>query len=251
MRQKIEVRKLNVFYGGFQALHDVSLHVKANEITAFIGPSGCGKTTLLKTLNRMNDLVDGTRVEGQVLLDGEDIYRPGYKLIQLRKRVGMVFQRPNPFPLSIHDNITYGPRVHGIGGRGTLEGIVERSLQAVNLWDELKDDLRRSALTLTGEQQQRLCIARLAAVEPEVLLMDEPCSALDPISTMRIEELMLELKKDYTIVIVTHNMQQAARISDESGFFYLGRLIEINKTTTIFTKPANKMTEDYITGRFG
>jgi phosphate transport system ATP-binding protein len=251
MHQKIEVRKLNVFYGDFQALHDVSLHVKANEITAFIGPSGCGKTTLLKTLNRMNDLVDGTRVEGQVLLDGEDIYRPGYKLIQLRKRVGMVFQRPNPFPLSIHDNITYGPRVHGIGGRGILEGIVERSLQAVNLWDELKDDLRRNALTLTGEQQQRLCIARLAAVEPEVLLMDEPCSALDPISTMRIEELMLELKKDYTIVIVTHNMQQAARISDESGFFYLGRLIEINKTTTIFTKPANKMTEDYITGRFG
>jgi phosphate transport system ATP-binding protein len=248
---KIEVRKLNVFYGNFQALHDVSLHVKANQITAFIGPSGCGKTTLLKTLDRMNDLVDGTRVEGQVLLDGEDIYRPGYKLIQLRKRVGMVFQRPNPFPLSIHDNITYGPRVHGIVGRGALEGIVERSLQAVNLWNEVKDDLKRNALTLTGEQQQRLCIARLAAVEPEVLLMDEPCSALDPISTMRIEELMLELKKNYTIVIVTHNMQQAARISDESGFFYLGRLIEINKTTIIFTKPANKMTEDYITGRFG
>ena len=251
MHPKIEVRKLNVFYGDFQALHDVSLHVKANEITAFIGPSGCGKTTLLKTLDRMNDLVDGTRVEGQVLLDGEDIYRPGYKLIQLRKRVGMVFQRPNPFPLSIHDNITYGPRVHGVRDRGTLEGIVERSLQAVHLWEELKDDLKRNALTLTGEQQQRLCIARLAAVEPEVLLMDEPCSALDPISTMRIEELMLELKKNYTIVIVTHNMQQAARISDESGFFYLGRLIEFNKTNTIFTKPANKMTEEYITGRFG
>jgi phosphate transport system ATP-binding protein len=248
---KIEVRKLNVFYGDFQALHDVELKIKPNKITAFIGPSGCGKTTLLKTLDRMNDLVDGSRVEGQVLLDGEDVYRPGYKLIQLRKRVGMVFQRPNPFPLSIHDNITYGPRVHGIVGRGTLEGIVERSLQAVNLWKEVKDDLKRNALTLTGEQQQRLCIARLAAVEPEVLLMDEPCSALDPISTMRIEELMLELKENYTIVIVTHNMQQAARISDESGFFYLGRLIEFNKTTTIFTKPANKMTEDYITGRFG
>lgn len=251
MEPKIEVRKLNVFYGDFQALHDVELKIKPNKITAFIGPSGCGKTTLLKTLDRMNDLVDGSRVEGQVLLDGEDVYRPGYKLIQLRKRVGMVFQRPNPFPLSIHDNITYGPRVHGIVGRGTLEGIVERSLQAVNLWKEVKDDLKRNALTLTGEQQQRLCIARLAAVEPEVLLMDEPCSALDPISTMRIEELMLELKENYTIVIVTHNMQQAARISDESGFFYLGRLIEFNKTTTIFTKPANKMTEDYITGRFG
>jgi phosphate transport system ATP-binding protein len=248
---KIEVRKLNVFYGDFQALHDVELKIKPNKITAFIGPSGCGKTTLLKTFDRMNDLVDGSRVEGQVLLDGEDVYRPGYKLIQLRKRVGMVFQRPNPFPLSIHDNITYGPRVHGIVGRGTLEGIVERSLQAVNLWKEVKDDLKRNTLTLTGEQQQRLCIARLAAVEPVVLLRDEPCSALDPISTMRIEELMLELKKNYTIVIVTHNMQQAARISDESGFFYLGRLIEFNKTTTIFTKPANKMTEDYITGRFG
>ena len=251
MPPKIEVKKLNVFYGDFQALHDVGLHVKANRITAFIGPSGCGKTTLLKTLDRMNDLVDGTRVEGQVLLDGEDIYRPGYRLIQLRKRVGMVFQRPNPFPLSIHDNITYGPRVHGEGHRGRLEETVERSLTAVNLWDELKDDLKRNALSLTGEQQQRLCIARLAAVEPEVLLMDEPCSALDPISTMKIEELMLELKKNYTIVIVTHNMQQAARISDESGFFYLGRLIEINKTTNIFTKPVNKMTEDYITGRFG
>jgi phosphate transport system ATP-binding protein len=248
---KIEVKNLNVFYGDFQALHEVGLRIKSHQITAFIGPSGCGKTTLLKTLDRMNDLVDGTRVEGQVLLDGEDIYRPDYKLIKLRKRVGMVFQRPNPFPLSIHDNITYGPRVHGVRDKGTLEGVVERSLQAVHLWDELKDDLKRNALTLTGEQQQRLCIARLAAVEPEVLLMDEPCSALDPISTMRVEELMLELKKNYTIVIVTHNMQQAARISDESGFFYLGRLIEFNRTNTIFTKPGNKMTEEYITGRFG
>jgi len=251
MHAKIEVENLNVFYGDFQALHDVGLRIKAHQITAFIGPSGCGKTTLLKTLDRMNDLVAGTRVEGRVLLDGEDIYRPGHSLIRLRKRVGMVFQRPNPFPLSIHDNVTYGPRVHGVKDRATLEEVVEKSLQAVDLWDELKDDLKRNALTLTGEQQQRLCIARLAAVEPEVLLMDEPCSALDPISTMRIEELMLELKKNYTIVIVTHNMQQAARISDESGFFYLGRLIEFNKTNTIFTKPANKMTEEYITGRFG
>lgn len=251
MHAKIEVENLNVFYGDFQALHDVGLRIKAHQITAFIGPSGCGKTTLLKTLDRMNDLVAGTRVEGRVLLDGEDIYRPGHSLIKLRKKVGMVFQRPNPFPLSIHDNVTYGPRVHGVKDRATLEEVVEKSLQAVDLWDELKDDLKRSALALTGEQQQRLCIARLAAVEPEVLLMDEPCSALDPISTMRIEELMLELKKNYTIVIVTHNMQQAARISDESGFFYLGRLIEFNKTNTIFTKPANKMTEEYITGRFG
>ena len=251
MHAKIEVENLNVFYGDFQALHDVGLRIKAHQITAFIGPSGCGKTTLLKTLDRMNDLVAGTRVEGRVLLDGEDIYRPGHSLIKLRKKVGMVFQRPNPFPLSIHDNVTYGPRVHGVKDRATLEEVVEKSLQAVDLWDELKDDLKRNALTLTGEQQQRLCIARLAAVEPEVLLMDEPCSALDPISTMRIEELMLELKKNYTIIIVTHNMQQAARISDESGFFYLGRLIEFNKTNTIFTKPANKMTEEYITGRFG
>ena len=251
MHAKIEVENLNVFYGDFQALHDVGLRIKAHQITAFIGPSGCGKTTLLKTLDRMNDLVTGTRVEGRVLLDGEDIYQPGHSLIRLRKKVGMVFQRPNPFPLSIHDNVTYGPRVHGVKDRATLEEVVEKSLQAVDLWDELKDDLKRSALALTGEQQQRLCIARLAAVEPEVLLMDEPCSALDPISTMRIEELMLELKQNYTIVIVTHNMQQAARISDESGFFYLGRLIEFNKTNTIFTKPANKMTEEYITGRFG
>jgi len=251
MHAKIEVENLNVFYGDFQALHDVGLRIKAHQITAFIGPSGCGKTTLLKTLDRMNDLVAGTRVEGRVLLDGEDIYRPGHSLIKLRKKVGMVFQRPNPFPLSIHDNVTYGPRVHGVKDRATLEEVVEKSLQAVDLWDELKDDLKRNALALTGEQQQRLCIARLAAVEPEVLLMDEPCSALDPISTMRIEELMLELKQNYTIVIVTHNMQQAARISDESGFFYLGRLIEFNKTNTIFTKPANKMTEEYITGRFG
>jgi phosphate transport system ATP-binding protein len=248
---KIDVRSLNLFYGAFHALKDVGLSIPPNRITAFIGPSGCGKTTLLKTLDRMIDLVDNARVEGQVLLDGEDIYRPEQSLVLLRKRVGMVFQRPNPFPLSIHDNVTYGPRVHGETNRGVLEAAVEKSLRAVNLWEPLKDRLRTSALALPTEQQQRLCIARLVAVEPEVLLMDEPCSALDPISTMRVEELMLELKERYTIVIVTHNMQQAARISDECGFFYLGRLVEFNRTTTLFTKPSEKQTEDYITGRFG
>ena len=248
---KIEVRRLNLWYGAFQALQDVSLTIAPNRITAFIGPSGCGKTTLLKTLDRMIDLVDSARVEAEVLLDDEDIYRPGQSLVLLRKRVGMVFQRPNPFPLSIRDNVTYGPRVHGEGRRDVLEAAVEKSLRAVNLWEPLKDRLRQSALSLPTEQQQRLCIARLVAVEPEVLLMDEPCSALDPISTMRVEELMLELKANYTIVIVTHNMQQAARISDECGFFYLGRLVEFNRTTTLFTKPSEKQTEDYITGRFG
>jgi phosphate transport system ATP-binding protein len=248
---KIEVRGLNLWYGPFQALHEVSLSIAPNRITAFIGPSGCGKTTLLKTLDRMLDLVEHARVEGRVLLDGEDIYRPEQSLVLLRKRVGMVFQRPNPFPLSIHDNVTYGPRVHGETSRAVLEAAVEKSLRAVNLWEPLKDRLRTSALALPTEQQQRLCIARLVAVEPEVLLMDEPCSALDPISTMRVEELMLELKEKYTIVIVTHNMQQAARISDECGFFYLGRLVEFNRTTTLFTKPSEKQTEDYITGRFG
>ncbi len=251
MRPKVEVRKLNFFYGDFQALIGVDLRILPNNITAFIGPSGCGKTTFLKTLDRMNDLVDGTRVEGEVLLDGEDIYRPGQNLVLLRKKVGMVFQRPNPFPLSIFDNVVYGLRVHGVAKRDVLEGTVERSLRAVHLWEELKDKLKTSALALTSEQQQRLCIARLVAVEPEVLLMDEPCSALDPIATMRIEELMLELKKKYTIAIVTHNMQQAARISDECGFFYLGRLMEFNTTTTLFTNPGDKKTEDYITGRFG
>ena len=248
---KMEVRDLNLWYGAFQALHQVTLAIAPNRITAFIGPSGCGKTTLLKTLDRMIDLVENARVEGQVLLDGEDVYRPGQSLVLLRKRVGMVFQRPNPFPLSIHDNVTYGPRVHGESRRDVLEAAVEKSLRAVNLWDLLKDRLRQPALRLPTEQQQRLCIARLVAVEPEVLLMDEPCSALDPISTMRVEELMLELKEKYTIVIVTHNMQQAARISEECGFFYLGRLVEFNRTTTLFTKPSEKQTEDYITGRFG
>ena len=248
---KIEVRALNLFYGAFHALQDVSLTVPAHRITAFIGPSGCGKTTLLKVLDRMIDLVESARVQGQVLLDGEDIYRAEQSLVLLRKRVGMVFQRPNPFPLSIHDNVAYGPRVHGETRRAVLEAAVEKSLRAVNLWEPLKDRLRSPALALPTEQQQRLCIARLVAVEPEVLLMDEPCSALDPISTMRVEELMLELKENYTIVIVTHNMQQAARISDECGFFYLGRLVEFNRTTTLFTKPSEKQTEDYITGRFG
>jgi len=248
---KIEVRGLNLYYGTFQALQDVSLTIAPNRITAFIGPSGCGKTTLLKTLDRMIDLVDGARVEGQVLLDGEDIYRQGQSLVLLRKRVGMVFQRPNPFPLSIRDNVTYGPRVHGQGRRDVLEAAVEHSLRAVGLWETLKDRLREPALSLSSEQQQRLCIARLVAVEPEVLLMDEPCSALDPIATMRVEELMLELRERYTIVIVTHNMQQAARISEECGFFYLGRLVEFNRTGELFTNPAEKQTEDYVTGRFG
>lgn len=248
---KIEVRDLNVFYGDFQALKDISLGVKANRITAFIGPSGCGKTTLLKTMDRMLDLVDGARVEGEVLLEGENIYRPRQDLISLRKRVGMVFQRPNPFPLSIFDNIAYGPRVHGITRKAVLEEKVERSLRSVHLWETLKNRLKESALGLSTEQQQRLCIARLAAVEPEVLLMDEPCSALDPVAVMHIEELMMELKSNYTIIIVTHNMQQAARISDESGFFYLGELVEFNDTDIIFTNPAKKRTEDYITGRFG
>jgi phosphate transport system ATP-binding protein len=248
---KIQTRALNLHYGAFHALKDVSLQIAANRITAFIGPSGCGKTTLLKTFDRMIDLVEGARVEGEVLLDGEEIYRPGQSLVELRRRVGMVFQRPNPFPLSIHDNVTYGPRVHGERRRAVLEELVERSLRSVNLWETLKDRLRRPALSLASEQQQRLCIARLVAVEPEVLLMDEPCSALDPVATMRVEELMLELKENYTIVIVTHNMQQAARISDESGFFYLGELVEFNRTATLFTNPADKRTEDYITGRFG
>jgi phosphate transport system ATP-binding protein len=248
---KIEARHLDLWYGAFQALLDVSLTILPNRITAFIGPSGCGKTTLLKTFDRMIDLVENARVGGEVLLDGEDIYRPEQSLVLLRKRVGMVFQRPNPFPLSVHDNVTYGPRVHGESRRDVLEAAVEKSLRAVNLWEPLKDRLRRPALELPTEQQQRLCIARLLAVEPEVLLMDEPCSALDPVSTMRVEELMLELKEKYTTVIVTHNMQQAARISDECGFFYLGRLVEFNRTTTLFTNPAEKQTEDYVTGRFG
>ena len=248
--EKIDIEKLNLWYGDFQALKSIELHLPANQITAFIGPSGCGKSTLLKTLNRMNDLVEGCRIEGKVLLDGEDIYGK-LDVNHLRKRVGMVFQKPNPFPMSIYDNIAYGPRTHGVRSRVKLDEIVERSLCSAAIWDEVKDRLKTSALGLSGGQQQRLCIARARAVEPEVLLMDEPTSALDPISTSRVEELALQLKKDYTIVMVTHNMQQAARISDKTAFFLLGEMVEFGATEKIFSMPKDKRTEDYITGRFG
>ena len=247
---KFDIKDLNLYYGDFHALHGINMQVKPNEITAFIGPSGCGKSTLLKTLNRMNDLVEGCRIEGDVLLDGEDIYGT-MDVNHLRKRVGMVFQKPNPFPMSIYDNIAYGPRTHGIKGKAQLDEIVERSLRDAAIWDEVKDRLKKSALGLSGGQQQRICVARALAVEPEVLLMDEPTSALDPISTSKIEDLALELKKDYTIVIVTHNMQQAARISDKTAFFYLGDLIEFSDTGTLFANPKDPRTEEYITGRFG
>ena len=247
---KFDIKDLNLYYGDFHALHGINMQVKPNEITAFIGPSGCGKSTLLKTLNRMNDLVEGCRIEGDVLLDGEDIYGT-MDVNHLRKRVGMVFQKPNPFPMSIYDNIAYGPRTHGIKGKAQLDEIVEKSLRGAAIWDEVKDRLKKSALGLSGGQQQRICVARALAVEPEVLLMDEPTSALDPISTSKIEDLALELKKDYTIVIVTHNMQQAARISDKTAFFYLGDLIEFSDTGTLFANPKDPRTEEYITGRFG
>jgi phosphate transport system ATP-binding protein len=247
----IEVRGLSFHYGKFQALKDISLDIGKNRITALIGPSGCGKTTFLRSLNRMTDLIDDVRVTGTVLIDGEDIYRPGIDLLLLRKKVGMVFQRPNPFPLSVFDNVVYGLRVHGLRDVKVLEEKLVRSLESVHLWDELKDRLDENALTLSGEQQQRLCIARLVAVEPEVLLMDEPCSALDLAATANIEDLMAELKKRYTIVIVTHNMQQAARVSDITGYFLLGELVEIGETQQIFTNPRDPRTEDYITGRFG
>ncbi|MGB8958102.1 MAG: phosphate ABC transporter ATP-binding protein PstB [Candidatus Aminicenantales bacterium] len=247
----IEVRDLDFFYGKFQALKGISLDIVKNRITALIGPSGCGKTTFLRSLNRMADLIDGVRVTGKVLLDGQDIYAPGIDLLDLRKKVGMVFQRPNPFPLSVFDNVVYGLRVHGLHDPRALEARLIRSLEAVHLWDELKDRLDENALRLSGEQQQRLCIARLVAVEPEILLMDEPCSALDLAATAHIEDLMAELKKRYTIVIVTHNMQQAARVSDVTGYFLLGELVEIGETRTIFTNPRDPRTEDYITGRFG
>lgn len=247
---KIAVEKLNLFYGQFQALKTVDLQIQAGEITAFIGPSGCGKSTLLKTLNRMNDLVEGCRIEGSALLDGEDIYG-SMDVNLLRRRVGMVFQKPNPFPMSIYDNIAFGPRTHGVRSKAMLDEIVERSLRGAAIWDEVKDRLKKSALGLSGGQQQRLCIARALAVEPEVLLMDEPTSALDPISTGKIEELALELKKRYTIVIVTHNMQQAVRISDKTAFFLLGELVEMGETEKLFSMPQDKRTEDYITGRFG
>ena len=247
---KFTIENLDLYYGDFKALKNINLNISPNEITAFIGPSGCGKSTLLKSLNRMNDLVEGCRINGKVLLDGQDIYG-NMDINLLRKRVGMVFQKPNPFPMSIYDNIAYGPRTHGIRSKVKLDDLVERSLRDAAIWDELKDRLKKSALGLSGGQQQRLCIARALAVEPEVLLMDEPTSALDPISTSKIEDLAVELKKNYTIVMVTHNMQQAARISDKTGFFLLGEVVEYGETEQIFSMPKNKKTEDYITGRFG
>ena len=247
---KFSISNMNLYYGEFHALKDVSLDIPANQITAFIGPSGCGKSTFLKSLNRMNDLVEGCKITGSILLDGEDIYGD-MDVNLLRKRVGMVFQKPNPFPMSVYDNVAYGPRTHGIRSRKKLDEIVEKSLRNAAIWDELKDRLDKSALGLSGGQQQRLCIARALAVEPEVLLMDEPTSALDPISTSKIEDLVLELKKDYTIVMVTHNMQQATRVSDETVFFLLGEIIESAPTEQLFSMPADKRTEDYITGRFG
>ena len=249
-KTKLFIEDLNLYYSDFHALHGINMDVKEKEITAFIGPSGCGKSTLLKCLNRMNDLVEGCRVQGKILLDGDNIYAND-DVNTLRRRVGMVFQKPNPFPMSVYDNIAFGPRTHGIHAKSELDEIVERSLRQAAIWDECKDRLNKSALGFSGGQQQRLCIARALAVQPEVLLMDEPTSALDPISTMKIEDLALELKENYTIVIVTHNMQQAARISDKTAFFLLGDLIEYNKTTEIFANPQNKKTEDYITGRFG
>ena len=247
---KFTVENLNLHYGDFQALKNVSLNIPANEITAFIGPSGCGKSTFLKTLNRMNDLVEGCKITGDIRLDEEDIYG-NMDVNLLRKRVGMVFQKPNPFPMSVYDNIAFGPRTHGIRSKAKLDEIVEKSLRDAAIWDELKDRLKKSALGLSGGQQQRLCIARALAVQPEVILMDEPTSALDPISTNKIEDLVLDLKKDYTIIMVTHNMQQATRVSDNTAFFLLGEVIEYDKTEKLFSMPADKRTEDYITGRFG
>ena len=247
---KFEIEGLNLYYGSFHALKNVSLSIQEKEITAFIGPSGCGKSTLLKTLNRMNDLVEGCKITGKVTLDGEDIYG-NIDVALLRKRVGMVFQKPNPFPMSIYDNVAFGPRTHGVRGKAKLDDLVERSLRAAAIWDELKDRLKKVALGLSGGQQQRLCIARALAVEPEVLLMDEPTSALDPISTSKIEELALQLKENYTIIMVTHNMQQAARISDRTAFFLLGEVVEYGETERLFSLPQDKRTEDYITGRFG
>ena len=247
---KMTVKNMDLYYGDFHALKNVELHLPKQQITAFIGPSGCGKSTLLKSLNRMNDLVEGCKITGDVLLDGEDIYGK-MDVNLLRKRVGMVFQKPNPFPMSIYDNIAYGPRTHGVRGKAKLDEIVEGSLRAAAIWDEVKDRLKKSARGLSGGQQQRLCIARALAVQPEVLLMDEPTSALDPISTSKIEDLAVELKKDYTIIMVTHNMQQAARISDKTAFFLLGEVIEFNDTDRLFSMPNDKRTEDYITGRFG
>ena len=245
-----QIKNMDLYYSDFHALKDINLNIPSAEITAFIGPSGCGKSTLLKSLNRMNDLVEGCKITGEITLDGENIYK-GMDVNTLRKRVGMVFQKPNPFPMSIYDNIAYGPRTHGITSRAKLDEIVENSLKGAAIWNEVKDNLKKSALSLSGGQQQRLCIARALAVEPDVLLMDEPTSALDPISTSKIEELASELKSQYTIVMVTHNMQQAARISDRTAFFLLGELVEYGDTETMFSTPSEKRTEDYITGRFG
>lgn len=249
-KYKFEINNLNLHYGDFHALKNINMNIEKNQITAFIGPSGCGKSTFLKTLNRMNDLVDGVKIDGNVYLDGKDIFAD-MDAINLRHRVGMVFQQPNPFPKSIYDNIAYGPRLFGVKKKSELDIIVEKSLKQAAIWDEVKDRLKKSALGLSGGQQQRLCIARTLAVEPEVILMDEPTSALDPISTSRIEDLAVELKNNYTIIMVTHNMQQAARISDNTAFFLLGEMIEYGKTEQLFSMPANKKTEDYITGRFG
>ena len=250
-KTKISVQNLDLYYGDFHALHSINMDMPEHRITAFIGPSGCGKSTLLRTLNRMNDLVEGCRIEGEVLLDGENVYARTTDVNRLRKRVGMVFQKPNPFPMTVYDNIAFGPRTHGIKDKATLDEIVETALCKAAIFDEVKDRLRKSALGLSGGQQQRLCIARALAVEPEVLLMDEATSALDPLSTGRIEELATELKKDYTVVMVTHNMQQAARVSDMCAFFLLGDLVEFDQTQVLFSHPQDKRTEDYITGRFG
>lgn len=251
MEHKIQVNKLKLYYGDSLALKKISMNVVQNSVLALIGPSGCGKSTFIKTINRMNDLIDNVKIEGEIFIDGVNIYHPNIDVVMLRKRIGMVFQRPNPFPMSIYDNIAYGPRIHGTSSKAVLDEIVEKSLTGAALWGEVKDRLHSSAMGLSGGQQQRLCIARLLAVEPEVLLMDEPCSALDPISTMKIEELVTELKDKYTIVMVTHNMQQAARVSDYTAFFLSGELVEHDKTDAIFTRPQDQRTEDYITGRFG
>lgn len=250
-KNKITIEDLNLYYGDFHALKGVSIAIPEHKVTAFIGPSGCGKSTCLKTLNRMNDLVDGCKITGKVLLDGEDIYDPRTDVTMLRRRAGMVFQKPNPFPMSVYDNIAYGPRVHGIKSKQRLDEIVERSLRSAALWDEVKDRLKKSALGLSGGQQQRLCIARALAVEPDVILMDEPTSALDPVSTLKIEDLMDDLRSQYTVIIVTHNMQQAARIADNTAFFLLGEIVEYSDTRTMFNQPKDERTERYITGRFG
>lgn len=248
---KVSIQNMDLYYGDFHALKNLNLEIPANQVTAFIGPSGCGKSTCIKSLNRMNDLIDGCKITGTIKIDGEDIYDPRTDVTLLRKRAGMVFQKANPFPMSVYDNIAYGPRVHGIKSRAKLDEIVENSLRGAALWDEVKDRLKKSALGLSGGQQQRLCIARALAVEPDILLMDEPTSALDPISTLKIEDLMEELKKDYTVIVVTHNMQQAARVADMTAFFLLGEIIEFDKTQIMFSTPSDKRTEEYITGRFG